>query len=35
MESAQTFYDSQGYTAARAIREECSETDLLIVEGVD
>ena len=33
-EAANKFYFSEEYQAAKAIREECSETDLMIVEGV-
>lgn len=32
--TAREFYDSQGYTDARAIREACADTDLMIVEGM-
>lgn len=34
VETARRFYDSQGYTDAKAIREAAAETDLRIVEGV-
>ncbi|WP_424986335.1 DUF1330 domain-containing protein [Microbulbifer sp. S227A] len=34
IEQARKFYDSDAYTAARAIRELAAETDLLLVEGV-
>ncbi|MCB0080268.1 MAG: DUF1330 domain-containing protein [Caldilineaceae bacterium] len=32
--TARAFYESPDYTAARELRESCSETDLLIAEGV-
>lgn len=32
--TATRFYESEAYTAARAIREKGAETDLLLVEGV-
>lgn len=31
--TAQRFYESQGYTDAKAIRQAASDTDLRIVEG--
>ena len=31
---AQAFYDSEAYSAARAVREKISETDLILVEGL-
>ena len=34
VETAQRFYDSDGYTAAKSIREAFAETDLRIVSGV-
>ena len=34
MEAARNFYESDAYTAARAVRETAAETDLLLVEGV-
>ncbi|MEW9918080.1 DUF1330 domain-containing protein [Marimonas sp. MJW-29] len=34
VETARRFYDSQGYTEARAVREACADTDLMIVEGI-
>jgi uncharacterized protein (DUF1330 family) len=34
-EAANTFYHSEEYQAAKAIREECSDTDLMIAEGVE
>lgn len=34
MEAARRFYESDAYTAARAVRETASETDLMLVEGV-
>ena len=33
-EAANTFYHSNEYQAAKAVREECSDTDLMIAEGV-
>ena len=32
--AANTFYRSKEYQAAKTIREECSDTDLMIAEGV-
>ena len=34
METARQFYESSEYTEARELRETCSDTDLIIVEGV-
>lgn len=34
METAQAFYASQGYSDARAIRQQAADTDLMIVEGL-
>ena len=34
VETAQQFYESEGYTSAKAIREAVAETDLRIVAGV-
>ena len=34
-EIAETFYFSQEYQAAKAVRDACSETDLMIIEGAD
>ena len=34
MDAARGFYESEAYTAARAIRETAAETDLMLVEGV-
>ena len=34
MDAAKTFYESDEYTAAKAIREMAAETDLLMIEGV-
>ena len=31
---ANTFYYSEEYQAAKAVREKCSDTDLMIAEGV-
>ena len=33
-EAANTFYYSDEYQAAKAVREECSDTDFMIIEGV-
>ena len=33
-EAANTFYHSDEYQAAKAVREEYSDTDLMIIEGV-
>ena len=33
-EAANTFYHSKEYQAAKVVREECSDTDLMIAEGV-
>ena len=32
--AATRFYESDGYTAARKVREQCSDTDLMLVEGL-
>jgi uncharacterized protein (DUF1330 family) len=32
--AADTFYLSEEYQAAKAVREECSDTDFMIIEGV-
>lgn len=32
--AARKFYESDGYTAARLVREKVSETDLMLVEGI-
>ena len=32
-EIAENFYFSEEYQAAKAVRDECSETDLMIIEG--
>ena len=32
--AANTFYYSKEYQAAKAVREKCSDTDLMIAEGV-
>ena len=34
MDSARAFYESDAYTAARAVRETAAETDLMLVEGL-
>ena len=33
-EAANTFYFSEEYQAAKAVRDDCSDTDLMIAEGV-
>ena len=33
-EATNTFYHSEEYQAAKAVRETCSETDFMIIEGV-
>ena len=33
-EAANTFYHSEEYQAAKVIREECSDTDFMIAQGV-
>ena len=32
---AENFYFSDEYQAAKAVRDECSETDLMIIEGLE
>ena len=32
--AADRFYHSEEYQAAKAVREECSDTDFMIIEGV-
>lgn len=34
MDEARRFYFSEGYTAAKLVREQASEADLILVEGV-
>ena len=34
LEIARTFYESEQYTQARAVRETAAETDLILVEGL-
>ncbi|KZY06425.1 MULTISPECIES: DUF1330 domain-containing protein [unclassified Sulfitobacter] len=34
MDAARAFYESPEYTEARKLRETCSETDLILVEGL-
>lgn len=34
MEAARGFYESDAYSAARAVREQASDTDLMLVEGL-
>ncbi|MDJ1017104.1 MAG: DUF1330 domain-containing protein [Paracoccaceae bacterium] len=33
-EAARTFYESEAYTEARAVRERISDTDLILVDGL-
>jgi uncharacterized protein (DUF1330 family) len=33
--AAETFYFSEEYQAAKAVRETCSDTDLMIIEGAE
>jgi len=35
IEAARTFYLSDEYQQAKSVRDECSETDLMIIEGAD
>ena len=35
IKTARKFYFSEEYQAAKAIRDECSETDLMLIEGID
>ena len=35
IDSARTFYLSNEYQAAKAVRDACAETDLMIIEGTD
>ncbi len=35
IETARKFYFSEEYQAAKTIRDECSETDLMLIEGVE
>ena len=34
LDKARAFYDSEGYTAARLVREKAAETDLMLIEGL-
>ena len=34
MDEARQFYFSDGYTAAKLVREEASKADLILVEGI-
>jgi uncharacterized protein (DUF1330 family) len=34
-QAAETFYFSAEYQAAKAVRETCSDTDLMIIEGAE
>ena len=33
-EAAYKFYNSEDYQVAKAVREDCSDTDFMIIEGV-
>jgi uncharacterized protein (DUF1330 family) len=35
LDAARRFYLSEEYQAAKAVREACSDTDLMLVEGVE
>lgn len=35
IDTARTFYLSDEYQAAKAVRDACSETDLMIIEGTE
>lgn len=35
IDAARTFYLSDEYQAAKAVRDACSETDLMIIEGAE
>ena len=35
LDAARAFYLSDEYQAAKAVRDECSETDLMLIEGVE
>ena len=35
IDAARTFYLSDEYQQAKSVRDECSETDLMIIEGAD
>ena len=35
IDAARTFYLSDEYQAAKAVRDACSETDLMIIEGTE
>ena len=35
VDTARTFYLSDEYQAAKAVRDACSETDLMIIEGAE
>jgi uncharacterized protein (DUF1330 family) len=35
IDTARTFYLSDEYQAAKAVRDACSETDLMIIEGIE
>jgi len=34
-QAAEIFYFSDEYQAAKAVRETCSDTDLMIIEGAE
>jgi uncharacterized protein (DUF1330 family) len=35
LDTAKTFYMSDDYQAAKALRDECSDTDLMLIEGAE
>lgn len=35
LEAARTFYFSAEYQAAKAVREACADTDLMLIEGTE
>ena len=35
IDTARTFYLSDEYQAAKAVRDACSETDLMLIEGIE
>jgi uncharacterized protein (DUF1330 family) len=35
LKTAETFYLSDDYQAAKVVRDECSETDLMLIEGAE
>ena len=35
VEAARTFYTTDEYQVAKLVREQCSDTDLMLIEGVE